>query len=251
MTGASLRLGMSPLFLYLLFVVMDCMKLKRLISCVVLLCAAAVQTAHAEEMPFQATLYGGIYLNNEQAWLLEPSVSWSFHKYFGVGLGMEITSQYYQPVRTTVINGQEAELVDSERDVAWVIFKPSAVFRTPDIVRSADGFYRLWFQAEPGVSLACPARNSLTYEIKGLQGNVMHTYSYHKFPNKGLRWFYWNVRASVNLAIDRVVIGAGYCFSDLDYYSCRRNVTLSTGVKFHVPDKEYSHSVFLSVGYVF
>ena len=31
-----------------------------------------------------ATLYGGIYLNNDQAWLVEPSVSWHLHKYIGL-----------------------------------------------------------------------------------------------------------------------------------------------------------------------
>lgn len=46
-----------------------------------------------------ADLYGGIYLNNEQAWQIEPSISWTFHKYFGIGLGLELTSQYNQPSR--------------------------------------------------------------------------------------------------------------------------------------------------------
>lgn len=197
------------------------------------------------------TLYGGIYLNNEQAWQLEPSVSWHFHKYFGIGLGIELTGQYNQPSRQTIIDGHEAELADNERNIAWIMFKPSFIIKSPDVWKSNDNYYRLWFQAEPGISLACPFRNSLTYEIKEIQGMVSKTIDYRKFPNKGLQWFYWNARVSVNFAIDRFIIGAGYYISNLDYYSGRRNVTLPDGQKFYVPKKELSQSVFLSIGYTF
>lgn len=200
---------------------------------------------------FVATLYGGIYLNNEQAWLIVPSVAWHFHKYFGIGLGIELTGQYNQPSHQTIIDGHVAELTDNEKNIAWVMFKPSLIIKSPDVWKSNDRFYRLWFQAEPGISLACPFRNSLTYEIKQFQGMVSHTIDYRKFPNKRLQWFYWNARASVNFAIDRFIIDAGYYISNLDYYSGRRNVTLANGQKFYVPKKELSQSVFLSVGYSF
>lgn len=198
-----------------------------------------------------AKFYGGIYLNNEQAWQVDPSVEWHFHEYFGVGLGIELTGQYNQPGRQTVIDGHEAELADNERNVAWVIFKPSLIFKTPEVWKSRDNYYRLWFQAEPGISLACPFRNSLTYEIKAFQGAVSQTVDYKRFPNKGLQWFYWNARASINFAIDRFIIGAGYYISNLDYYSGRRNVILANGQKFYVPKKEISQSIFLSFGYSF
>ncbi len=200
---------------------------------------------------FRALLSGGIYVNNEQAWFLEPSVSWHFHKYFGIGTGMEFTSQYNQPGRTTVIDGHEAELVDNERNVGWIIFKPHLIFKSPTLWKSSDTFMRLWIQAEPGISLACPFRNSLTYEIKEFQGNVSHIIDYRKFPNKDLKWFYWNAKISVNFAIDCFIIGAGYNISDLDYYSGRRNVTLANGQKFYVLNKEVSQSIFISLGYLF
>ncbi len=197
----------------------------------------------------RASLSGGLYINNEQAWQLEPSVSWHFHKYFGIGIGMEFTSQYNQPGRTTVIDGHEAELAGNERNVGWIIFKPHVIFKSPTLWQSSDAFMRLWVQAEPGISLACPFHNSLTYEIKEFQGNVSHIIDYRKFPNKDLKWFYWNARISVNFAIDRFIIGAGYNISDLDYYSSRRNITLANGQKFYVPKKEMSQSIFISIGY--
>ena len=199
---------------------------------------------------FTGSLSGGLYLNNEQAWIIEPSFSWDFYDYIGVGLGMEFTSQYNQPGRTTVIEGREAELVDNERNIGWIIFKPHVIFRSPAVWKSLDNYMQLWFQAEPGISLACPFRNSLTYEIKEFQGGVSHTVDYRRFSNKDLQWFYWNVRASVNFSIDRFIIGAGYCISNLDYYSGRRNVTLANGQKFYVPKKELSQSIFVSIGYM-
>lgn len=223
-----------------------------------IICLVAVlsmcPTAKAEEIEsknWQATLYGGLYINNEQAWQLEPSVSWLFHRYVGVGLGLEFTSQYNQPSRQTEVDGYWAELTDNEKDIAWIIFKPSLILRSPEIWKSSDRFYRLWVQAEPGISLACPSRNSLTYEIKEIHGSTVNTVDYRRFPNKGLQWFYWNARVSINYALDRFVIGAGYYISNLDYYSGRRNVTLPNGQKFHVPNKEISQSVFLSAGYTF
>lgn len=228
--------------------------MNRIVFLILIMIAGSYSRAYAQEdqpKRWQATLYGGLYLNNEQAWQLEPSITWNFHKYIGVSLGVELTGQYNQPSRFTTIDGYEAKLTDNERDIAWVILKPSVVFRTPYVWRSKDNYYKLWFQAEPGISLACPFRNSLTYEIIEFQGNIGHTVDYKKFPNKGLQWFYWNARGSFNFAIDRFVIGAGYYISNLDYYSGRRNVTLANGEKFRVPEKQLSQSVFLSVGYTF
>lgn len=37
--------------------------------------------AQEEKHPFTAELYGGIYINNENAWQVEPAVSWNFHNY--------------------------------------------------------------------------------------------------------------------------------------------------------------------------
>lgn len=62
---------------------------------------------------------------------------------------------------------------------------------------------------------------------------------------------HWKARLSVNFAIDRYMVSAGYAISDLDYYSGRRNVTLANGSKFHVPDKELSQSIFLALGFSF
>ncbi len=226
-------------------------RVKIFLTACLLFVFSAARAAEKETYRWQATLTGGLYLNNEQAWQLEPAVTWNFHKLLGVGLGVELSGQYNQPSRLTVIDGREAVLTSNERDVAWIMLKPMLVIKSPEIWKTADRFYRLWVQAEPGLSLGCPFHNSLTYEIKEYSGAIGHTVDYRKFPNQGLRWFYWNARASVNLAIDRFIIGAGYYVSNLDYYSGRRNVTLANGEKFHVPKKEISQSVFLSVGYTF
>lgn len=214
-------------------------------------CGPAGVYAQDEASAFTADLYGGLYLNNEPAWQLEPSVSWLFHKYLGVSLGLELTSQYNQPSRQTVIDGHEAELADNERNIGWLILKPSLVIKSPAIWASADNDCRLWVQAEPGLSLACPFRNSLTYAVKQFSGAVSQTVDYRTFPNKGLQWFYWNARASINFAIGRFIFRGGYSVSNFDYYSGRRNIMLDNGLKFYVPKRELSQSIFLSIGYAF
>ncbi len=231
-------------------------KLTASLATLFLLCSsmttlAKEKTEDHESYKWQASFLGGLYINNEMAWQLEPSVSWHFHKYIGIGMGMELTSQYNEPSRLTVIDGHEAELVHNERDIAWIIFKPSVIFRSPAIWKSRDDYLRIWLQADPGVSFACPFRNSLTFGIREFHGLVSHIVDYRRFPNKGLQWFYWNAKASLNFDIDRFIIGAGYYISNLDYYSGRRNVILANGQKFSVPQKELSQSIFLSLGYTF
>ena len=207
-------------------------------------------SAQEENFRFTANLYGGIYADGEPSWIVEPSIAWHFHKYIGVAFGVELTSQYGQSSHLANINGYEACLTDSEKNIAWIAFKPSVIFKTPNILRN-DNDISLWFQAEPGLNLACPFRNSLTYDLYSIKGNVGAYIDSYTFRNKGLEWFYWNVRVSVNMAFYRFVFGAGYGISNFDYYSCRRNVTLYDGTKFHTPKKTMAQSVFLSIGYKF
>lgn len=65
------------------------------------------------------------------------------------------------------------------------------------------------------------------------------------------RFFYWNVRAALNLQIGDVVVGLGYEASNLDYYSSRRNVILQNGSKFQVPERMLHQNIFLMLGYRF
>lgn len=220
-----------------------------ILAALIWLCPTFVYSQKSQSV-FTADLYGGIYINNEQAWQIEPSISWNFYKYFGLSLGLELTRQYNQPSRQTIIDGHEAELVDNERDIGWVLFKPSLAIKTPAIWKSPDDSYRLWGQIEPGLSLACPFRNSLTYEMKDFSEGIGKTIDYRKFPNKELKWFYWNARTSVCFSVDRFIFRGGYCISNFDYYAGRRNVKLANGKNFYVPKKELSQSIFLSIGYV-
>lgn len=102
-------------------------KYSIILTALLLLCCGTAVHAQDDKPTFTADLYGGLYLNNEPAWQLEPSISWLFHKYLGVAFGLELTSQYNQPSRQTIIDGQEAELTDNERNIRWIIFKPSIV----------------------------------------------------------------------------------------------------------------------------
>lgn len=224
--------------------------MKRTIKLLItLLLVSVVSTDIRASENLQATIYGGLYLNSDtQAWQIEPSIAYHFNDYFGAGIGLEFTSQYNRPSRQTVIDNHEAEL--TEPNIAWAIFKPSIIVKSPNLLNS-NSDYRLWVQAEPGVSLACPLHNSVTYALKEFNGNVGHSIDYRRIANSDLKWIYWHTRATVNFAIDRVVIGIGYSISNFDYYSCRRNITLPNGAKFKVPGKELSHCLVASIGFKF
>ena len=226
------------------------MRKYLIIIATLMMCFPTFVNAQKSKSVFTADLYGGIYINNEQAWQIEPSITWNFYKYLGLTFGMELTRQYNQPGRQTIIDGHEAELVDNERNIGWIICKPSLAIKTPAIWKNPNDNYSLWAQIEPGLSLACPFRNSLTYKIREFSGGIGQTVDYRTFPNKGLQWLYWNTRASVCFAVDRFVFSGGYYISNLDYYSGRRNIKLPNGNKFYVPKRELSQSIFLSIGYM-
>ena len=68
-------------------------KHSIILTALLLLCCGTAVHAQDDKPTFTADLYGGLYLNNEPAWQLEPSVSWLFHKYLGVAFGLELTSR--------------------------------------------------------------------------------------------------------------------------------------------------------------
>lgn len=197
---------------------------------------------------FSANVHGGIYAN-EQAWIIEPEMLWHFHNLSGISFGIELTRQYNQPNRQAIIDGHEAELTNNERNIGWIVFKPAIILRTPDLWLNTCDDMHLWLQTSAGISLACPFSNSLTYEIREFNGNMGTTIAYREFKNNGLNWFYWNSRFNINFSFDRFILGVGYGISNFDYYSCRRNVILGNNIKFYVPRRELSHSIFISFGY--
>lgn len=121
----------------------------RFILFLALYCFSAVDSTAESKREIEVRLAGGIYLTNDQAWILEPTVDWNFHKYLGIGIGVELTQQYNQPSRQTIIGGYEASLTDLDRNAGWIIFKPHALIKSPSIWRSRDDNLRLWFEAAP------------------------------------------------------------------------------------------------------
>lgn len=224
---------------------------KGIIIAICALISFGASAGETDKLRYEVGIRTGVYLENEQAWIVEPTVSWHLNRLLAISAGLEFTSQYNQPIRSTMINGQNANLIERDRDIAWMNFKPSLIIKTPAINLTRDGDIKLWFQASPGVILACPFHNSVTYEVYSHQGDLGISVRDVKFRNEGLKVFYIDAGLSAKLQVERWVVGIGYELSNFDYYSCRRNITLASGVKFHVPKKQLSQSIFLSVGYKF
>ncbi len=194
---------------------------------------------------WQAGLAGG--LKSGQAWEMEPFGIWHFHRTLGVKLGINITSQYNQPTRAFEHDGKNWNLDRDYQDIDWLLFKPALAIRTPYLFHRDDYALRLWLQAEPGITLGVPFRNSLLYlpEGNGLETSAQPM----KVSNTHIRWFYWDIRASINFGYNRWIWTLGYGFSDFDIYACRRHITLPSGTRFYVPSREFSHTVYISLSY--
>lgn len=247
------KINISSLRTWCFRYLLDC---PGLIRCVVIISFCSVvskalcQVDNFEDSKLVTTLYGGLYTGGEEAWSLEPSVDWNFNRYFGVGLGIEYTKQIFDHCVSTTINNMEASVLDREREVSWLMFKPHVVIRSPYVWLSKNSEVKLWVQAEPGLSMGVPEHNSITFGAGGPENSDVYQETY-KLRNKGLRWFYWNSRFSANVMLDCIIIGAGYAVSNFDYYSCRRNVMLPSGDRYPVPRKRLAQNVFLSVGCCF
>ncbi len=101
-----------------------------------------------------------------------------------------------------------------------------------------------------------PNRESLSESRSGIpcfylpEGNGLETSAQPmKVSNTHIRWFYWDIRASINFGYNRWIWTLGYGFSDFDIYACRRHITLPSGTRFYVPSREFSHTVYISLSY--
>ena len=66
--------------------------------------------------------------------------------------------------------------------------------------------------------------------------------------NSGARKVYYNVRTAVSLEMDeRIILSAGYTFSDFDIYGGSRNIIVESG-KLPFPKACMMHSAFVSIG---
>ncbi len=98
------------------------MKKLLLSTIFTLLTPLWIMAQEKDNYKWQADLLGGLYLENEQAWIIQPSITWHFHKYLGVSIAVEFTSQYNQPSHTAIINGYDAYTDDNTNNIWCLIF---------------------------------------------------------------------------------------------------------------------------------
>ena len=194
------------------------------------------------ERRFEAELWMG--LDNNQTWTIEPAVSYMPCKWVGIRMGIGLTRQYNQPLYVAEIGGLTYDLNDGDENVTRLLFKPSVRLVSPALFRNADQGLSLHLFAEPGLTLAVPANETLH-----LTGNVSGHPSLD-LPNRDGRWLFGHLRGGVRFCVERLSVGVAYEYSNLDIYSCRRNV-LVNGHRMSLPDRQNTHVVFAFAAYSF
>lgn len=193
--------------------------------CVLFVLCACVSTAHSQNLVIDNECYhyeGGMSagLNND-GYQIDLGVAWFPVRFFGVKA-------------TLGFAGEIEEIGDWGGDETWnsreydyairLKLLPAVVFRTPRLVNwnSQGGGFHLF--AEPGFLLSPGAAGS-----------------------RHARIFCYDLKAGINLQLERIVLSLGYGVSDFSLYSGRP-------INHHgLPDRDnyITHSVFVSASYKF
>lgn len=193
-------------------------------------------------------------LNSNQSWEIEPSITYYFCQYIGGTLGLSVMSQYNQvgysgPVMSN--NRIYWSIDDNEADVAKFLLRPAISLRTPILWLDKDHDTGLTVQIEPGISIALPVNDHVTVNYRDEDHGSGIVGSKSLSNTKG-DWFFWNLRGSISLNIDRFILSTGYSISNFDIYSGRRNIVIENMIlNQKLPVREYTYSFFISIGYCF
>lgn len=107
-----------------------------------------------------------------------------------------------------------------------LIFTLAPTLRTPSVRVGRGEDVRLFMECAPGLMLTPFANERITYasqRVEGQPGKWVQRIDQAK--NSNGQWAAWMVRPSVNLSVDKGIIGLGCRFSNLDPYSSRRHLS--------------------------
>ena len=123
-------------------------------------------------------------------------------------------------------------------------------FRTPSFQISKDRDVRLFVQCNPSLLLSIP-NDRYIYSHTFLKDRELYTESI-KLKNREGKWYFWQIRTSASVAIDKAILSLGYGLSNFGPFSGSRNVIWENG-NISKPNSDYAvtHELFISVAYSF
>lgn len=206
--------------------------------------------AQEPEKPFlwEVELQGA--LTYCSTWEIEPIFSFLPCKYAGVSMGLLFTS----PNSSTSANGVTADhqflWSSTYNNAASYLFawRPALRLNTPKLWLGRDKEYALFLSVSPGLTLPFPADRQFSIDYYPNRTGVWTALKREQVKNSGARKVYYHLRTALSLEIDdRLILSAGYTFSDFDIYGGSRNITVD-GIKLNLPHPQNMHAVFLGIG---
>lgn len=204
-----------------------------------------------EKRFWQVELSGA--LTSQSAWEVEPSVTFLPIDYIGLTAGLVFTSPYpSKSLGGLAVNKQSRWSETNDNSVSYFFaFRPALRFNTPKLWVGRDKDYALYLSVSPGLTIPLPSDRRFTVDYYPNKQGTWSAIKREEVTNSGARKIYYNVRAALSMEIDeRIVISAGYTFSDFDIYGGSRNITVE-GSKLPLPKACLMHSAFVSIGVCF
>ena len=201
-----------------------------------------------EKRFWQVELSGA--LTSQCSWEVEPSVTFLPIDYVGLTAGLVFTSPYpSKSLGGVTLNKQFRWSETHDNSVSYFLaFRPALRLNSPKLWVGRDKDYALYISVSPGLTIPLPSDRRFTVDYYPNQQGTWSAIKREEVTNSGARKIYYNVRAALSMEIDeRIVISAGYTFSDFDIYGGSRNITVE-GSKLPLPKACLMHSAFVSIG---
>ena len=189
-------------------------------------------------------------LTSQCSWEVEPSVTFLPIDYVGLTAGLVFTSPYpSKSLGGVTLNKQFRWSETNDNSVSYFFaFRPALRFNSPKLWVGRDKDYALYISVSPGLTIPLPSDRRFTVDYYPNKQGTWSAIKREEVTNSGARKIYYNVRAALSMEIDeRIVISAGYTFSDFDIYGGSRNITVE-GSKLPLPKACLMHSAFVSIG---
>lgn len=219
---------------------------------IVLLLLLVVRAAYAQEKiksyKWAVELTGA--LTNCRSWEVEPAVTFLPIEYVGASMGLLFT----QPYSASSVSGVTADgqfrwsSTNDNADAYFFALKPSLRFNTPKLWLGRDKEYAFFLSVSPGLTLPVLADREFSIDYFPNQAGVWSAQKRERLTSHGARKVYYHLRAALSLEMDdRIVVSAGYTFSDFDLYGGSRNITVE-GKRLSLPQQRNVHALFVGVG---
>ena len=183
-------------------------------------------------------------------------LSYYWYPCYYVGLGSGLFFQEWGEIASKILphtirdkQNREFNIDDDNHIIKGGLFiGPS--FRTPSFRVGKDEDVRLLFQCNPSLLFSIP-NNSYVYSHTFLKDGTLFKESI-RLKNREGKWYFWQIRTTVSLAIDKLIFSLGYGLSNFEPFSGSRNVRWeNTNISKTNSDHVVTHEFFISAAYSF